>query len=187
MSTAESISAAITQLQEATNALLELKNYIESHNVNIEAHQDIREAVNRILDGESIYSNTQIRELINENLNEHKNQNFNVAHPGWDEVNEALTERLATIESNIQEIKDYLNGQKEAQTDLDAALAAVEARYAPVLDRLISAMKAAQLAGDTELADSYIVTIDAELARKSAELKQVMEDWQREHSSDPTL
>jgi len=180
--TSESISAAIAQLQEATNALVEMKEYIEMHNLNSEAHADIRELVERLLDDEPIYSNTQIREIINTLLDGHKETNFKTAHTGWDEYERSVADRFSQIETDITEIKDILRGKEEAKTDLDAKLLAIENRYAPVLARLQTALKEAQLAGDTELADSYRRTIQEELDRKTAEIMQAVEEWQQEHN-----
>jgi hypothetical protein len=178
----ESISAAITQLQEATKALIELKEYIEMHNLNTEAHPDIRELIDRLIDDEPIYSNTQIREIIHELLDAHKEENFKDAHTGWAEYENAVTERFTQIETDITEIRDILRGKEEAKTDLDAKLLAIENRYAPVLARLQTALKEAQLAGDTELADSYRRTIQEELDRKTAEIMHAVEEWQHEHN-----
>lgn len=178
----ESISAAITQLQEATQALVAMKEYIEAHNLNVEAHADIRELIKRLIDDEPIYSNTQIREIINELLDEHKNTNFKDAHTGWEEYEQSVTSQFEQITTDINEIRDILRGREEAKTDLDAKLLAIENKYAPILDRLQTSMKEAQLAGDTELADSYRRTIQEELDRKTAELMATIEEWQQEHN-----
>lgn len=73
-------------------------------------------------------------------------------------------------------------GKEEAKTDLNAQLAAIEARYATILDRLQGAMQQAQLAGDTDLANSYRDTIAKELDNKAKELLDCMRAWQTEHS-----
>lgn len=178
----ENLSVAIAALQDAQKALEDEHTHIENHNVNVEAHPDIRALINKIFDGEAVYSNTQIRTIINDAIDFHKAISFKEAHTGWDEFEKTLNDRLATIETNLTELQDFVRGQQEAKTDLNAQLSAIEARYAPIIERLQTAMQNAQMAGDTELADSYRTTIQQELESKTNELMECMEKWQREHS-----
>lgn len=178
----ENLAAAIAALQAAQLALEAEHEHIEQHNIDVEAHPDIRELINSIFDGEAVYSNTQIRSIINDSLDVHKATSFKDAHTGWSEFETTLLNRLSIIEENINELAETVRGQEEAKTDLNAQLAAIEAKYATILDRLQDAYQQAQLSGDTVLADSYKSTIAAELDRKAAELLAVMEAWQEEHS-----
>ena len=178
----ENLSVAIASLQEAQKVLEDEHKHIEEHNIDAEAHPDIRELIDKIFDGEAVYSNSQIRAIIHDLLDQHSATNFKTAHTGWDEYNTVLENRLATIEDNLTELTNVVKGQEEAKTDLNAQLAAIEARYATILDRLQSAMQQAQWAGDTSLADSYRETISRELDNKAKELLDCMQAWQAEHS-----
>lgn len=178
----ENLSVAIASLQEAQKVLEDEHKHIEEHNIDAEAHPDIRELIDKIFDGEAVYSNSQIRAIIHDLLDQHSAANFKTAHTGWDEYNTVLENRLATIEDNLTELTNVVRGQEEAKTDLNAQLAVIEARYATILDRLQSAMQQAQLAGDTSLADSYRETISRELDNKAKELLDCMQAWQAEHS-----
>ena len=178
----ENLSVAIASLQEAQKVLEDEHKHIEEHNIDAEAHPDIRELIDKIFDGEAVYSNSQIRAIIHDLLDQHSATNFKTAHTGWNEYNTVLENRLATIEDNLTELTNVVRGQEEAKTDLNAQLAAIEARYATILDRLQSAMQQAQLAGDTSLADSYRETISRELDNKAEELLDCMQAWQAEHS-----
>ena len=178
----ENLSVAIASLQEAQKVLEDEHKHIEEHNIDAEAHPDIRELIDKIFDGEAVYSNSQIRAIIHDLLDQHSATNFKTAHTGWNEYNTVLENRLATIEDNLTELTNVVRGQEEAKTDLIAQLAAIEARYATILDRLQSAMQQAQLAGDTSLADSYRETISRELDNKAKELLDCMQAWQAEHS-----
>lgn len=178
----ENLSVAIASLQEAQKVLEAEHKHIEEHNIDVEAHPDIRELIDKIFDGEAVYSNSQIRAIIHDLLDQHSAINFKAAHTGWDEYNTALENRLATIEDKLTELDNVVRGQEEAKTDLNAQLAAIEARYANILDRLQGAMQQAQLAGDTDLANSYRDTIAKELDNKAKELLDCMRAWQTEHS-----
>ena len=178
----ENLSVAIAALQDAQRVLEAEHQHIEEHNIDAEAHPDIRELIDKIFDGEAVYSNSQIRVIIHDLLDAHAATDFKTAHTGWSDYSTALENRLAIIEDNLTEVTNVVRGQQEAKTDLNAQLAAIEARYATILDRLQDAMQQAQLAGDTTLADSYRNTIAQELDNKAEELLACMATWQAEHS-----
>ena len=62
----ENLSVAIASLQEAQKVLEEEHKHIEEHNIDVEAHPDIRELIDKIFDGEAVYSNSQIRAIIHD-------------------------------------------------------------------------------------------------------------------------
>jgi hypothetical protein len=178
----ENLSDAISALQEAQAALVAEHEHIEIHNIDTEAHADIRELIDRIMDSEEIYSNTQIRAIINNMLDAHAKTDFKTAHPGWSAFDTQLTETLASLRADITAIQNRLDAQDEAQTDLAERLAIVEAKYAPILDNLTRELIAAQNAGDQLLADSYKETIRLQLKNKADEELEVITAWQEEHN-----
>lgn len=178
----ENLSDAISALQEAQGALVAEHEHIEQHNIDVEAHPDIRELIDRIMDSEEVYSNTQIRAIINDQLNEHVNTEFKTAHPGWSTFADQLTDTLASLRADITAIQNRLDARDDAQTDLAERLAVVENKYAPILDNLTRELTAAQNAGDTLLADSYKETIRLQLNNKAQEELDVITAWQAEHN-----
>lgn len=178
----ENLSDAISALQEAQAALVAEHEHIETHNIDTEAHADIRELIDRIMDSEEIYSNTQIRAIINSLLDEHARTDFKTAHPGWNTFANQLTETLSSLRADITTIQNRLDARDEAQTDLAERLAVIEAKYAPILDNLTKELIAAQNAGDQLLADSYKETIRLQLKNKADEELEVITAWQEEHN-----
>lgn len=87
---------------------------------------------------------------------------------------------MATIENDIQDIKDWIAGKTKATTTLQQRLQAVEDKYAPIFANLQSGLEAATAAGNTTLADTYKETIAKTLDQKTAELMQVVNDWEAE-------
>lgn len=178
----ENLSDAISALQEAQAALVAEHEHIEIHNIDTEAHADIRELIDRIMDSEEIYSNTQIRAIINSLLDAHAKTDFKTAHPGWSAFDTQLTETLSSLRADITAIQNRLDARDEAQTDLAERLAIIEAKYAPILDNLTKELIAAQNAGDQLLADSYKETIRLQLKNKADEELEVITAWQAEHN-----
>lgn len=178
----ENLSDAVAALQDAQTVLAAEHEHIENHNIDTEAHADIRELIDRIMDGEPIYSNTQIRAVIHSEIAEHINENFKTAHPGWTAFENQLTETLAGLRADITTLQNRLDARDNAQTDLSERLAVVEAKYAPILDNLTRELTAAQNAGDQLLADSYKETIRLQLKNKADEELEVITAWQAEHN-----
>ena len=178
----ENLSDAIAELQAAQTLLAAEHEHIEQHNIDPEAHADIRALIDRIMDGEAVYSNTQIRAIMHSLLDEHANGDFKTAHPGWTTFENQLTETLAALRADITAIQNRLDARDNAQTDLAERLAVVEAKYAPILDNLTRELTAAQNAGDQLLADSYKETIRLQLKNKADEELEVITAWQAEHN-----
>ena len=64
MTVAENLGAAVSALQDAQEALVEATNKIEEHNIDTEAHADIRAIINEIQNSDTIYTRDQIDELL---------------------------------------------------------------------------------------------------------------------------
>ena len=178
MTVAENLSAAVSALQDAQEALVEATDKIEEHNINTNAHPDIRGIITDILNSESIYTRSEIDALIYNAVTAHASTAFKTAHPGWDAYEETVADRLAALELKCQELKDKLDGVDDQNSDLQIQLQAIENKYAPILEQLSKALVAAQEAGSTELADQYRETIAATLDQKKTELLEAVAAWQ---------
>lgn len=178
----ENFSAAIAAIQEAQEALVTATDHIEEHNIDEEAHADIRAMITDITSGDSIYSNAQIDERILEQLGTHTDENFKNAHPGWNDFETTLEERLAALTLRISTVEDKLDGRDQESSDLQIQLQAIENRYAPLLEQLSNALIAAQDAGSTDLADQYRTSIAATLEQKKDDLLACITEWQANHS-----
>ena len=178
----ENLSAAIAALQSAQAALTAEHSHIENHNIDAEAHQDIRDLIDRIMDGESVYSNTQIRAIVNNQLDTHATTTISAAHPGWDTFTTNLNATLSDLRNDITALQNRLDAQDSAETDLSERLAIIDNKYAPILDNLTRDLTAAQNAGDQVLADSYKETIRLQLNNKAQEYQDVITAWQAEHN-----
>lgn len=176
----ENLIAATGILQDAQLELEAAHKAIIEHNIDLHAHQDLRDLIDEKFSGDAIYTRPQIQALITEGLQEHKDTPFTEAHPGWDDFNTTLINRLATIENDIQDIKDWIAGKSKETTTLQQRLQAVEDRYAPIFVNLQKGLEAATIAGNDTLADTYKQTIAKTLDQKTAELMQVVEDWEAE-------
>ena len=178
MTVAENLGAAVSALQDAQEALVEATDRIEEHNIDTEAHADIRAIINDIQNSDTIYTRDQIDELIYNAVNAHASTAFKTAHPGWDAYEETVNNRLAALELKCQELQDKLDGVDDQNSDLQIQLQTIENKYAPILEQLSKALVAAQEAGSTELADQYRETIAATLDQKKTELLAAVAAWQ---------
>lgn len=178
MTVAENLSAAVSALQDAQEALVEATNAIEEHNIDTEAHPDIRSIVDEILNSDTMYTREQIDTLIYNAVQAHAATAFQTAHPGWDTYEETVANRLAALELKCQELQDKLDGVDDQNSDLQIQLQTIENRYAPILEQLSRALVAAQEAGSTELATQYRETIAATLDQKKTELLAAVAAWQ---------
>lgn len=176
----ENLIAATGILQDAQKELEQAHKDLINHNIDLHAHQDLRDLIAERFSGDAIYTRAQIEQILIDGLQEHKNTVFSEAHPGWDDYNTNLTNRLATIENDIKDIKDWIAGKTKATTTLQQRLQAVEDKYAPIFANLQSGLEAATAAGNTTLADTYKETIAKTLDQKTAELMQVVNDWEAE-------
>ncbi len=176
----ENLIAATGILQSAQEALESAHRDLINHNIDLNAHADIRALIDEKFSGDAIYTRPQIEQIITDGLQEHKDTRFSEAHPGWEDFNTTLTTRLATIENDIQDIKDWIDGKSKETTTLEQRLQAIEDRYAPVLANIQRALEAATTAGNTVLADSYRESIAQTLNQKNADLMAAVDEWQAE-------
>lgn len=178
MTVAENLSAAVSALQDAQEALVRATDAIEEHNIDTEAHADIRTIINQIMNSDTMYTREQIDAIVYNAVQSHAATAFSTAHPGWDTYEETVANRLAALELKCQELQDKLDGVDDQNSDLQIQLQTIENKYAPILEQLSRALVAAQEAGSTELADQYRETIAATLDQKKTELLEAVAAWQ---------
>ena len=179
----DNLTAAVVALQEAQAKLVEVYTALSNHNVDENAHEDIRRAILNLTEGEAIYTREQINQLIASSISTHTQKDFKVAHAGWDAWERALTTKLASLETRMDELEDKLNGITASQGGLQAELQLIENKYAPIIENLAAALQAAEEAGNSELATQYRVTMKATLDQKTNELIEAAQKWQNEHSA----
>lgn len=185
MSETTAIADALQTLQSAQADLREALATINEHNHALDAHPEIQKAIKDLTSGDAIYTREQIREIINELLNIHKNTKFSEAHPGWSKWEQSNAESISKLQLRVEALENRLNGEagSEQETDLAKLLQAVEDKYAPILNSLQEAFSQAQNQGQTELADQYRATIASTLDEKKEELLAVMTEWQENHGA----
>lgn len=179
----DNLTAAIVALQEAQAKLVQAYTEFAKHNVDDKAHEDIRRAILKLTEGEAIYTREQINQLIADGIGAHIEKDFKIAHEGWDVWEKALTTKLSSFETRMQELNDKLNGITASQGGLQAELQRIENKYAPIIENLAAALQAAEEAGNTELANQYRVTMKATLDQKTNELIEAAQKWQNEHAT----
>lgn len=185
MSETTSLADALQVLQDAQSDLREATATINEHNHDLAAHPEIQQAIKHLTEGDAIYTREQIRQLVNELLDDHKDTKFSEAHPGWSEWEQTNATAISGLDQRIQAVENRLNGEagSEQETDLVKLLQAVEDKYAPILNSLQEAFSQAQNQGQTELADQYRATIASTLDEKKEELLAVMTEWQENHGA----
>lgn len=172
------------QLQEAQDALV-------SHNTDIEAHDDIREALKRIMSSDNIYTNEQILDIINKALTTHKQQSFKDAHTGWDEWESELNSKLDDLSSRITDLsdklEDYVNGGESTgpATSLNEIIDAINAKYRPRINEISKNIAEAKADGNEELVEAYRASLQATIDACNEEIMQATSDWLASQNGSP--
>ena len=179
------MTEAIAVLQSAQADTVAATKKIVDHNIDLEAHPDIREALQKLIDGEAIYTRTEIKRLVADGLKAHADTSFDKAHAGWEDYNTALQTTLNGIIAKMEALENRLDAAAgtEGMTDLEKQLQAVEDKYAPILAALQTSFSAAEKNGQTELATEYKNTISKTLDEKKDDLLEVMTTWQTTHAA----
>lgn len=179
------LTETIAVLQSAQSDLVAAKKSILDHNIDLDAHPDIREALTKLIEGEAIYTRTEIKKLIADGLAVHVATAFDKAHTGWEDYNTALQTTLNGLIDKVAALEkrlDAANGTAN-MTELEKQLQAVEDKYAPILASLQDSFSAAEKAGQTVLAEEFKNSISKTLDEKKKELLAVMTAWQTTHSA----
>lgn len=185
MAESTSITEALVKLQNAQEELVKAREDLLKHNDDEDAHRALQERIRALETSENIYTNEEIKQIVKEDVKAHAEQQFQLAHPGWEEYSLQLTSTLSTLTDRITklEAKDITGDDK---TDLELTLNAIEEKYSIQLTSLQKAFKEAQERGQTELANSYKESIQKTLDSKNDEMMAAIEAWQTEHSSSST-
>lgn len=181
MAEASTLTDALTILQDAQKALIDAKVALVTHNDDEDAHQAIQDRIKKLENDDNIYSNDEIEDLIEKQLDAHAAQDFRTAHANWEGWYEGYQNTITSIYTRLTNLEK--KDTSEDKTDLDATLAAIEEKYAAQLESLQKAFKAAQDQGQTELADMYKENIQKTLDAKSKEIMEAIEAWQKEHGT----
>ena len=179
------LTEAIAVLQSAQADLVAARKTIVDHNIDLEAHADIREALTRLIEGEAIYTRSEIKKLIADGLAAHVATAFDKAHAGWGDYNTALQTTLNGLIAKVDALEKRLDAAAgtENMTELEKQLQAVEDKYAPILSNLQESFSAAEKANQTVLAEECKSSIAKTLDEKKNELLAVMTAWQTTHSA----
>ena len=179
------MTEAIAAIQAAQADTVAATKALVDHNIDLEAHPDIRELLDRLINGEAIYTRSEINKLIEIGLKAHADTPFDEAHPGWSEYNTATQNTLNSLSDKIDALEIRLDKAEGTgdMTDLQRQLQAVEDRYAPIIAGLQTSFSAAEKNGQTALATEYMNSISRTLDQKKDDLLKVMSDWQATHSA----
>ena len=166
---------AIQQMQETQQLLVSALEALSNHDLDENAHEEIRKLIYALQDSETIYTREQIRAIIRDVIGAHTSSDYMTAHPGFTEKWDSLQLQLAEIENNVSILEQKVNGTYNAnQTAMEAELRAIEERYAVLLNNLQTAFSNAEASGATELATQYRNTIAITLDEKKAEILEVL-------------
>ena len=85
MTDTNTLTEALENLQAAQLACEKALEYIENHNIDEDAHADIRSELNKIKNDGAIYTNDQIEQIVEDGLKEHVEAELEEAHPKFKE------------------------------------------------------------------------------------------------------
>ena len=179
------ISEQLVILQEAQKTLAEATQNIGEHNQAEDAHPIILRMIRDLQENESIYTRSEIIQIISDMLLRHTTVDFKEAHPGWEAFYKKHEDAIAKIDADLRALINRIDVEKQAEqsqrTSLDKALQDVENRYAPLLANLASAYQEAERTKNDILAESYRKSISDTLEEKRKELLKTMEDWSAQY------
>lgn len=172
------------RLQEALDALV-------GHNTDPEAHDDLREAIKRIMGSEAIYTKDQILALIRNEIDEHANTNFKDAHVGWKVWETQLDIRLTRYTDTVNELSTkvdkLINGGETSgpSTTLQEMINIINAKYNPRITELTNMIAKAKEDGDENLVSSYQQSLETTLAARNEEIIQATQAWVNGQTGSP--
>lgn len=179
------VNATGKQVNDALTKLLE-------HNTDIEAHDDIRAILKKLVNSDNIYTNDQIVALIQKAMDAHSKENFRDAHTGWNDVASDIDRRFQNIAAEISNldarIKDLENGGDEdggTPTSLKSLINQINAKYEPRIATLTDLIAQATANKDDELVASYQESLQTTLNNRNKEIAQATADWVASQSGAP--
>lgn len=169
------LSNAIQQMQETQQLLVQALEALSQHDLDENAHEEIRKLIYKLEDSETIYTKEQIRSIIHSVIDQHTTAVYNVAHPGFTEMWDSLQLQLSSMENQIGILEQKVDGTYNAErTAMELELQAIEDRYSVLLNNLQTAFSNAEAQGATELANQYKETIAVTLDEKKSEILAVL-------------
>ena len=179
MTDTTTLTEALENLQEAQLACEKALEYIENHNIDEDAHADIRSELNKIKNDGAIYTNDQIEKIVEDGLKEHVEAELEEAHPKFKEYSEEITAKYTELEGRISSLEALIRGTTDdgTVTNLNRAIQAVENEYATKLENLNSSYQLAIANNDTELATQITNRITQLLEEKNAKILEVIEKY----------
>lgn len=179
MTDTNTLTEALENLQEAQLACEKALKYIENHNIDEDAHADIRSELNKIKNDGAIYTNDQIEKIVEDGLKEHVEAELEEAHPKFKEYSEEITAKYTELEGRISSLEALIRGTTDdgTVTNLNRAIQAVENEYATKLENLNSSYQLAIANNDTELATQITNRITQLLEEKNAKILEVIEKY----------
>lgn len=184
--TATTITEAVSILQAAQQDLVAAKEALLTHDDDENAHPALRERISALEENDTLYTNADIDERINDKLDAHKATNFQTAHTGWEDYDTEMTEKILELSNELEELKLKVDSDDDddsgSETSLSAEIRAIEQKYAAQLEALQNSYQAAKDNGQDELAELYKENIQATLDAKNAEILEAIEKWQNSGS-----
>lgn len=173
---------ALGKLEAATKTLLDLKAYIDNHNLDHCSHPYLVEIIEKIKNSDLLYTNTQIEQLIKEGLKVHQDTDFDKAHPGWERWVKSNEDVLASLAGRIQDLETWRDTgvDTSSRTSLQRKLSDIENKYLIILSSLQTALIEADNTGNTVVAEEIKTNIQTTLNTKNQEIMDAITAWQEE-------
>lgn len=188
----EVLQSALATVNATGKMVTDAMNKLTEHNTDVEAHDDIRQILKRLLESENIYTNDEIVELIRQALEVHSSQSFKDAHTGYAEFAGELENRFQNIAAEIAALDTRLKAIEEGNdpdagtpTELRTLINQVNAKYEPRITSLTELIQQATAQGDEDLAQSYQDALKTTLENRNKEIAQVTADWVASQSGAP--
>lgn len=175
----------LSAMQAATEACTKATEDILNHNIDENAHKDIRDRLEQILDTDNVYTNDQIVEIVEETIHDHTSTGFEEAHPGWAAYSEDLESRMDELRRDIDSIQSWINGTSGEgdATDLSVIIQGIENKYATMLNGLTTAIEEAKRNGQTETLERLRVEYNNVLDQKKTEIDEAISNFYQQAST----
>lgn len=179
---------AVHELQSAQEDLLTAIDAFEKHNIDEEAHADIRELIDELKNGDAILSATQVATMIEQALTAHRAMKFNEAHGGWTEIETDLNDQFESMDQRLRALEDWKNNEETggsggSQTDFERERQAIELKYKTILDGLYASAQDMINMGNTSGLENINRIITDTLNQKTQEIDELIKKYTTEDGS----
>lgn len=168
----DDILQALAQMQETQTRLENALNDLVTHNIDLEAHPDIRQILQELLSSPMVVTEDKVAVMIKAAMDTHEAKPYNEAHPGTDEMLAEMSEHLNTLTERVAVLEARMAGREDEaeQTDLQRELQRIEDKWATVLASLMQSYAEAEAQGSTAVMQEVQEAIAQALDDKKAEL-----------------